>query len=95
MTRVGTDDHHDAAATDNLALITHTADAGANLHRKARGNDRPRLRQKWDGERVSEYMAQPRRFTRGALSTAKKTHASHLLAGHCRKVRGQENESVS
>jgi hypothetical protein len=32
------DDHH-ATAADNLALITHATDAGANLHGKARGDD--------------------------------------------------------
>jgi len=30
------DDHH-ATAADNLALITHAADAGANLHGQVRG----------------------------------------------------------
>jgi len=32
------DDHH-ATAADNLALITHAADAGANLHGQVRGDD--------------------------------------------------------
>ena len=31
-------DHHPAAA-DNLALITHATDAGANLHGQVRGDD--------------------------------------------------------
>jgi len=32
------DDHH-ATAADNLALITHAADAGANLHGQDRGDN--------------------------------------------------------
>ena len=32
MPRVGADDEHDAPALDDLALVTHAANAGADLH---------------------------------------------------------------
>jgi len=47
MARISAHDDHNATAADNLALITHATDAGANLHEQVRGDGRPRLRQKW------------------------------------------------
>jgi len=44
MPGVLADNDHHATTADNLALITHTADAGANLHGRARGEGQPRLR---------------------------------------------------
>jgi len=41
--RVLADDDHHATTADNLALITHTADASANLHGQDRGDGQPRL----------------------------------------------------
>jgi len=68
--RVLADDDHHATTADNLALIAHTADAGANLHEQARGDGQPRLRLKWDVGGVLDYRITGWAFTRGAFPGA-------------------------
>jgi len=43
VTGIGADHEDDAAAPDDLALLTHAADAGANLHGRTRDDGREGL----------------------------------------------------
>jgi hypothetical protein len=40
---IGANHEHDASTPDDLALLTHATNAGANFHSRVRGGDRPRL----------------------------------------------------